>query len=111
MNTIGANIRAYRQDIGLTLDELAERVGLTKSTLSRYETGAYEPSHEAVLDIAEALDVHPALLYGFVDVSYDSWFNELPADQQSLLMMFSSLDPSQKKQVLDYIEFLLGRKR
>ena len=111
MNTIGANIRAYRQEIDMTLEQLSEKVGLAKSTLSRYESGAYEPSFDTVKDIAEALDVHPALLYGFVDVSYDSWFNELPADQQSLLMMFSSLDPLQKKQVLDYIEFLIGRKR
>ena len=109
--TIGANIRAYRQESGLTLDELAERVGLTKSTLSRYELGKLEPNFETVVDIADALDVHPALLYGFVDVSFESWFNELSFEEQDLLMMFSKLNEGQKKQVLEYIEFLLGRKR
>lgn len=110
MNTIGTNIRVYRQGIGLTLDELAEKVGLTKSTLSRYENGQYEPNYETVVDIAEALDVHPALLYGFVDVGYEGWFNDLPDDQQRLLMMYEEMTKTQKQQALEYCEFLLRRK-
>lgn len=66
-NIIGSNIRRYRNELSVTLEELAGEVNLTKSTLSRYEHGLIEPSFETVKDIAFALDVKPALIYGFVD--------------------------------------------
>lgn len=64
-NIIGYNIKAFRKSRGMTLDQLAEKVGLTKSTLSRYELGQYEPKFQTVCEIAGALGVNPASIYGF----------------------------------------------
>ncbi len=53
---------------GLSAEELGNRVGLTKKTIRRYETGEIRIINDRVLAIAEALDVDPADLYEGTDV-------------------------------------------
>jgi transcriptional regulator with XRE-family HTH domain len=54
---IGRNIRDIRKRTGVTLDYLAEEIGMTKSTLSKIETGKTSTSVATLLKIAEALGV------------------------------------------------------
>lgn len=54
---IGANIRRLREDAGLTLTALAERSELTKSTLSKIETGQTSSPVGTLLRIAGALSL------------------------------------------------------
>lgn len=49
-------LRRYRQTAGLTLDQLARRAGLTKSALSKIETGQHAPSLATVGKIIAATD-------------------------------------------------------
>ncbi len=54
---IGANIRRLRQEAGLTLTALAGDAGLTKSTLSKIETGQVSAPISTFLRIADGLSV------------------------------------------------------
>ncbi|MFW6059504.1 MAG: helix-turn-helix domain-containing protein [Phycisphaeraceae bacterium] len=54
---VGANIRRRREAAGLTLTALAERAELTKSTLSKIETGRTSAPVSTLLRIADALGV------------------------------------------------------
>ena len=47
MSDFGNNLRNLRKSRNLTLEELAEKLNINKSTLSRYESGQREPNHEA----------------------------------------------------------------
>lgn len=38
---VGEELRRYREALGLTLDQVADRIGISKSKLSRMETGSY----------------------------------------------------------------------
>jgi DNA-binding transcriptional regulator YiaG len=38
-----ASIQALRQHLGLTQDELSERLGTRQQTISEWETGMYQP--------------------------------------------------------------------
>jgi transcriptional regulator with XRE-family HTH domain len=58
--SIGMNMRTLRKRAGVTLDSLAEKVGITKSTLSKIETGKISTAIATLLRIAEALGVQPA---------------------------------------------------
>jgi len=62
---IGDNIRTLRGNSKLTVTELARRVGLDKSTLSKIERGNTSPPISTLIRIAEALGV--ALSEFFVD--------------------------------------------
>jgi transcriptional regulator with XRE-family HTH domain len=54
---LGNRIRARRQELGLSLRELAERVGLTASFLSQIERDLTSPSIESLRKISDALEV------------------------------------------------------
>ncbi len=50
-------LRVYREHRGLTLQALADRIGVGKSYLSQIETGKKAGSLEVMRDCAAALDV------------------------------------------------------
>src|ERR671924_1590578 len=51
---VGPRLRRLRERRGLTLTALAGQTGISKSTLSRLETGERKPSLELLLPLAEA---------------------------------------------------------
>jgi transcriptional regulator with XRE-family HTH domain len=58
MKKLGAAISRYRKAKGLTQPQLAEAVGVPKSTMLRIERGEFAaPSAEKLLRISRALDV------------------------------------------------------
>lgn len=62
---IGQRIETRRTALGLTLDDVALRVGVAKSTIQRYEKGRIEKLKMPVIDaIAAALDADPAWICG-----------------------------------------------
>ena len=54
---LGARIRAARQAAGLSQEKLAERLGLTRQAVTKWETGQSAPSTENLLRLAEVLGV------------------------------------------------------
>lgn len=65
---IGQRIKEKREQRRMTLDELSKLVGVTRQTLSRYETGVINniPS-DMIENIASALRTTPAQLMGWDD--------------------------------------------
>jgi transcriptional regulator with XRE-family HTH domain len=57
LDQIGPRLRRVREQRGLTLTEAAQRTGMSKSTLSRLETGQRRPSLELLLPLAQAYRV------------------------------------------------------
>ncbi len=64
--SIGTNLREQRRRKKLTLAMLADRVGLSRQTLSRYENGVIANiPHENIERLAEALQTTPSALMGW----------------------------------------------
>lgn len=60
-------IRIMRERRGYTQDELAERTGISRISIARYEAGRVDPTAKALRRIADALDISAdALLQGNV---------------------------------------------
>ena len=70
--TIGDRIREKRDEHGMTLEDIAKLIGVSRQTMSRYETGAIKgvPSDKIEL-IAKALGTTPGYLMGWEDKSED----------------------------------------
>ena len=65
MRDIAKNIRALRTTKNLTQDELAEKLFVTRQTVSNYETGKSRPDVEMLTRIAEVLETDVStLIYG-----------------------------------------------
>ncbi|MEE4581504.1 XRE family transcriptional regulator [Paenibacillus polymyxa] len=62
---VGKNINKFRTIRNYSLQTLADKVGLTKKTIQRYENGEIKIAMNRIEDIAEALNVDvPVLLEG-----------------------------------------------
>ena len=66
LEKIGARIRIKRESLGMTQQELADMVNVTRNTISRYENGETEIGVITLNNIADALSVTVLwLLFGF----------------------------------------------
>lgn len=54
---LGDRIRALRKEAGWSQAELAERIGVDPGRVSRYEAGRITPSADALVRLAEVLNV------------------------------------------------------
>ncbi len=57
--TVGEKIRTRRKELGMSVDELAERVGKNRATIYRYESDAIEMPASMLQPLADALQMSP----------------------------------------------------
>ncbi len=57
LDLVAPRLRKVREERGITLTEVAERTGISKSTLSRLENGLRRPSLELLLPLAQTYRV------------------------------------------------------
>ena len=54
--TLGEKIREARSKYGLSQEQLAEKIGVTRQTIGLIESGNYNPSISLCIDICKALN-------------------------------------------------------
>ncbi|MBC1289142.1 helix-turn-helix transcriptional regulator [Listeria welshimeri] len=72
---VGKNIKRIRQAQGITQEELANRIGAIKQTVSKIERGVYSPTFKVLMDICNALNTTPNELL-LVDTEWLEWREE-----------------------------------
>ncbi len=60
----GERLRLLREESNLTVEQLSEKLGTVKQTISKYENGQREPKYETLLKIAEIFNVSIDYLFG-----------------------------------------------
>lgn len=72
MSVLGDNIKKYRTAKNLTQKELAEKIGITAPTITKYENGKLEPNMSTIKKIADCLDISTYnIIAGTDPVSYN----------------------------------------
>ncbi|GIU48894.1 DNA-binding protein RDGA [Shewanella sairae] len=56
-NHIAANVKWLRVNAGLSQEELAEKINVTKSTISQWERGLFQPKHRHINALAQYFNV------------------------------------------------------
>ena len=59
---IAERIRQVRLDAGFTLEQLADKIGMTKQVISKYENGKSEPNTSVIMKLVKALSHEPGYL-------------------------------------------------
>ena len=62
---IGAFIAFNRKKKGYTQEQLAEKLGVTNKTISRWENGHYMPDLSGSLTLAHSQNSQMSFMYGF----------------------------------------------
>lgn len=96
------NIKAIRTSHGLTLEDVAKYIGVSRQTMSRYETGVITniPS-DKIEKMAQLFNTSPSNLMG--------WEKEAPAankDDEQLVEMFSKLNKQDRDYILKFMRSL-----
>jgi len=78
---VGKRIRHRRWLVGMTQQNLAERVGIKFQQIQKYETGANRVSASRLWDIADALDVQISFFFEGLDAESSGTMDEtVPSD-------------------------------
>jgi transcriptional regulator with XRE-family HTH domain len=100
MNTpidIGTRIKALRREKGLSQDELAQRVGVSRSAVAQWETGRTGQVTGNLSRIAGALDASVEyLVYG--DDKRAS--GVMQGDELAMLRLYRECDPEDRQMLL-----------
>ena len=62
------NLRALQNEKGLTVEKMAEFLGLNPSTYGQYESGVREPNFSTLKDLSEKLNVTVDYLIGHTNL-------------------------------------------
>ncbi len=89
---IVAIIEAKTEEKGLSLSELARRVGMAKSAISRYFNRTREFPLNKVSEFARVLDLKPEYILGFEEVEHNIThiYNQLTPPRQTKVYDFAS---------------------
>ena len=111
MNT-GDRIKQRRLELGLTADDLAEKIGKSRATIYRYENGDIENMPTPVLEpLAKALDTTPADLMGWQSSSISPLHNNIRCEnvaESELVLSYRKLNKPNQSKVLTYSKSLLS---
>lgn len=96
--TIGERIKRRREELGISVDELASVLGVNRATVYRYESNEIAKFPVDILEsVAKALRTTPVCLMGWEDengkpneesetAEFIKLFLQLPKDKQVLVM-------------------------
>ena len=106
-------IKALRQEKGLTLEQVAEIVGVGKSTVRKWETGLIaNMRRDKIADLAKALGTTPAYLMGWKEENEEKESSpsepQLTEGEKLLLELFNKVPEDQQQLVLQMIRAALS---
>lgn len=67
MSTIGMKLKKQREKLGYTLEKVANEVGVTRSTVLKYENGVINIPSDKIEKLSQALRITPSYLMGWED--------------------------------------------
>nr|WP_325213768.1 helix-turn-helix transcriptional regulator [uncultured Oscillibacter sp.] len=92
---LGRRIADLLRNKGMQQRELAERIGLTEATMSRYISGERDPKPEVIANIATALHTTSDYLLGIESGEFD-----FPRIQRMIARNASGLSAQEKKELI-----------
>ena len=110
---IGRRIKNRRENLDLTLDQVALRVGVAKTTISRYENGNISRPKIPVLEsIAAALHVSPQWLLGKTDEMSDEYtlpLNIIPLPRMDSIPLLGTIACGEPILAEENVEAILAK--
>lgn len=111
MSETGEQMKKRRKQLNMSADELAEKLGVSRSTIFRYEKGDIDKvPAEYIKVLAKALNTSPGYLMGWEE-NLETETDFIPKlmsnvnDVQHVKLLLELTD-TDKKSVFDMIEFL-----
>lgn len=100
-----AMVKELRLNKNLTMEQLAEELGKTKSTISKWEKGTRSPKIYEIEEIAKFFGVEPKkMMFGDNSTPIAPQVDLIPSTLQKITSTSSQLEHKRQLNVLDYAE-------
>ena len=99
-----------RKELNLTQEELAQKIGYTRTAISAWEIGRNEPSNADTIKLAEYFSVSTDYLLGKSDIRSPEKVQNDPLGLAKIgfsLENYTPLTEKQKEQIRDLLEVIL----
>ena len=108
--TIGQRIKIRREELNMSQDDLAKKVGYkSRSSINKIELDLYSLKQSKIKAIADALETTPSYIMGW-DEEAEEAKKTVPSEEDSLnaeiIKLFMGLTADQKKEALNYLRYL-----
>lgn len=103
--SFGSILRDLRVEKGLTQEQLAKRIKLSKANVSKYEADLVEPNLETLALIADVFSVSVNYLLGIQEKAAPAE-QPLSKEKMELLELVDVLTEDEQKKLIDYAELL-----
>ena len=105
-------IKQLRKEKGLTLEQVADVVGVGKSTVRKWETGMIaNMKRDKIALLAKALSTTPAYLMGWNEEEPDTNIIALSEQEQYILELFRQVPENKQQMVIQMIQVALGNQK
>lgn len=107
---MGMKLKALRKEKGLTMDEVAKKIGVARSTVTKWELGYIENMRtDKVSKLAEVYNVSPLYIIGMTDDKHYAPPRkiELHGELKDLVETYEKLNDGMKARLLAYAQGLL----
>ena len=105
--SFGEQLRCRREELHISRETLANRLGVSRSAIGNYETGVSMPKEDVLLRLFDALQVDPNYLY---QGSFHSTFS-LSAEEQRLVEKYRDLPLAGRQAVCTVVDSLMDFRR
>lgn len=98
-NNIGARLRALRNAKGFTTQEIADKVNVSQSYISRFENGRAIPNIDMLESILQALDTNLSTFFS----------EDLQEDSEDLIQLIDTvktLSPEARVKLNDFLQIM-----
>lgn len=98
------NMKVYRQLMGMTQEDLARSLGITRASVANYELGRNEPSFELLCALTSVLGVDANMLLKETD-QYPNFIRtaQVTDEESAVLQAYREADPVYQNVVLDIL--------
>lgn len=115
----GKNLKRLRNQLGITQQEIADKINASRSCISNYESGNRQPDNETIRLLADFFDVSVDYLFGRSEVKTLIKNNDIIKEVQkfsSRVNSFNALDistasPYVKCAVVEFYTYLLKKEK
>ena len=111
MKTFAERLKYYMDEAGMKQTELVEKSQISKSTISEYLSGSYEPKQRNIYKLAVALGIKPSQLMGISGPRIVKMPPEPPIElnqpERELITKYRQLDDDGKDRINRQVDFEL----
>lgn len=108
---IHENIKMLREEYNLTLEEVGKRIGTTKQTIKRYESGEISAiPYDRIIELAKCFNVTPASLMGWTEIeenaSIDVELTNMEKRIKEYALKLAKMEKDKQEHIMNLIDML-----